>query len=207
MTLAVSDRLRRRFGGSGRRLGFAFVSAVALTLAACGSSPVETFDLSSVTFSQPARAPRSQVVVTEPVATSPADSDRILIRPTPDTVATLKGAQWVERLPRLIQTRLIQSFENGRVLRAVTRPDSRISAQYELATEIRSFEIDVTRGLAVVELSVKLISQGSGRIGSAQIFSASVPASASDGLTASRALDQALGDVLHQIVIWTARQV
>ena len=28
-------------------------------------------------------------------------TDRVIVRPTPETVATLKGAQWSDRLPRL----------------------------------------------------------------------------------------------------------
>ena len=212
MTKAVSDTLRRRAGGSARPLrrapAFALVLGLASGLAGCGgSAAVSTFDLSAVSYSQPVRSPRGQVVVTEPLTLSPADSDRIVIRPTPDTVATLKGAQWVERLPRLVQARLIQSFENGHVLRAVTGPGARVSAQFELSTEIRRFEIDVTQGQAVVEFSVKLIGQSGGRIKAAQIFSASVPASAASGEAASHALDQAMGEVLRRIVAWTASQV
>jgi cholesterol transport system auxiliary component len=181
---------------------------LAASLGACASGgAVDTFDLTAATFSRPVRPPRGQVVVTEPLTLSPADSDRIVIRPTPATVATIKGAQWVERLPRLVQTRLIQSFENGRVLRAVTRPDARINAQYELNTEIRRFEIDLSGGQAVAEFSVKLISQSTGRIVAAQIFKATAPAPSDTGAVASHALDMALGEVLRRIVGWTATQV
>lgn len=194
--------------GSVRPWRFLLAFGLAASLGACASSsPVDTFDLTAVTFSRPVRAPRGQVVVTEPLTLAPADSDRIVIRPTPETVATIKGAQWVERLPRLVQTRLIQSFENGHVLRAVTRPDSRINAQYELNTEIRRFEIDLTRGEAVVEFSVKLISQTNGRIAAAQIFTATAPAPSDTGAAASHALDEALGEVLRRIVGWTSAQV
>lgn len=208
MNKAVSDRLRRYAGGSARPLCRSVILGLIVGLAGCASgSPVDTFDLSAVSYNQSVRAPRGQIVVTEPLTLSPADTDRIVIRPTPDTVATLKGAQWVERLPRLVQTRLIQSFENGRVLRTVSRPDARITAQYELSTEIRRFEIDVTRGEATVEFSVKLVAQGSGRIVAAQIFTATAPASVDSGLNASRALDQAMGEVLKRIVTWTAAKV
>jgi cholesterol transport system auxiliary component len=211
VTKADPDSVRLVQDGAARRWPFLpalLALGLAASLAGCASgSPVDTYDLTAATFSRPVRAPRGQVVVTEPLTLAPADSDRIVIRPTPDTVATIKGAQWVERLPRLVQTRLIQSFENGHVLRAVTRPDAGITAQYELNTEIRRFEIDLSRGEAVAEFSVKLVAQGTGRVVAAQIFTATAPAPSDTGAAASHALDEALGEVLRRIVGWTATQV
>ena len=181
--------------------------ALALPLAGCASSPSATFDLSAAALARPARALGAQVVVTEPVATAPVDSDRIVVRPTPDTIATLKGAQWTERLPRLIQTRLLQSFENARLLRFVSRPDGRVVAQYSLNTEIRRFDMDLSRSEAVVEISVKLVEEGAGRIAAAKIFTARTPGGAEDGVSSAASLDAALGEVMGQIVMWTAGRV
>ena len=184
------------------------VVAVLATLCGCGSGAVlDSFDLSAATAVRVSRAPRGQLVVSEPVATSPTDSDRIVVRPTPDTVATLKGAQWIERLPRLLQTRLVQTFENARMLRSVGRPDTKIQADTSLSSEIRRFEIDVTSGEAVVEISIKLVSERNGRIIAARIFIARTAGSASDGGNATAALDSALGQVLRQIVAWSAASV
>jgi cholesterol transport system auxiliary component len=179
--------------------------ALALPLAACATAPSATFDLSAVAASRPARALGAQVVVNEPVATAPVDSDRIVVRPTPDTIATLKGAQWTERLPRLIQTRLLQSFENARLLRFVSRPDGRVVAAFSLNTEIRRFDTDLSRSEAVVEISVKLVEEGAGRIAAAKIFSARAPVAADDAAPA--ALDAALGEVMGRIVVWTAGRI
>jgi cholesterol transport system auxiliary component len=178
--------------------------ALAAPLAGCASSVPATFDLSATPSARPARALRAQVAVTEPIATAPADSDRIVVRPTPDTVATLKGAQWAERLPRLIQTRLLQSFENARLQRSVTRPDGRVVAQYALNTEIRRFDMDLSRGEAVVEISARLVEEGAGRIAAARVFAVRLPVAGEDGPAAAAALDAALGDVMGQIVLWTA---
>ena len=70
----------------------ALALSLALPLAGCASSPPATYDLSANASARPARALGAQVVVTEPVATAPGDSDRIVVRPTPDTFATLSGA-------------------------------------------------------------------------------------------------------------------
>ncbi len=135
---------------------------------------------------------------------APTDSDRIVVRPTSDTVATLRGAQWAERLPRLLQTRLLQSFENARLLRFVGRPDGRFVAQFSLNTEIRRFDVDLSQGEAVVEISVKLVEEGAGHVVAAKIFSAKRPVAGDDGSSAAAALDGALGDVMGEIVVWTA---
>ena len=111
----------------------------------------------------------------------------------------------IERLPRLLQTRLLQSFENARLLRFVSRPDGRVVAQYSLNTEIRRFDMDLSRGEAVVEISVKLVEEGAGRIAAAKIFNARAPVAGDDAAPA--ALDAALGEVMGQIVLWTAGRV
>jgi cholesterol transport system auxiliary component len=200
-------RRRLRAGVVLRLRGRALALAMALPLAGCASGPDTTFDLSAAPFAKAVRAPRGQVAVSEPVATAPADSDRIVVRPTPDTLATIKGAQWAERLPRLVQTRLLQSFENARLLRHVSRPDGRVVAQYSLNTEIRRFDLDLARGEAVVEMSAKLVEEGVGSIAAAKIFSARVTVASEDGPSAAIALDAALSDVMGQIVVWTAGRV
>lgn len=181
--------------------------ALVLPLSGCASGPPATFDLSAAIAKRPLRALGAQVAVTEPVATAPVDTDRIVVRPTPDTIATLKGTQWTDRLPRLIQTRLLQSFENARLLRFVSRPDGRVVAQFSLNTEIRRFDMDLSRSEAVVEISVKLVEEGAGRIAAAKIFSVRAPGGADDGASSAAALDAALGDVMGQIVMWTAGRV
>ena len=198
--------IRRRLRAGVVLRGGAAALALVLPLAGCASGPPATFDLSAAAAKRPLRALGAQVAVTEPVATAPVDTDRIVVRPTPDTVALLKGAQWAERLPRLMQTRLLQSFENARLLRFVSRPDGRVVAQYSLNTEIRRFDMDLSRGEAVVEISVTLVEEGAGRIAAAKIFSARTPA-ADDGPSAAAALDAALGDVRGQIVMGTAGRV
>jgi len=185
----------------------ASVLMMALPLAGCASGAAVTFDLSARQSAKPLRAPVGQVVVTEPVATAPTDSDRIVVRPTPETVAVLPGVQWAEPLPRLVQTRLLQSFENARLSRSVSRPDGRVLAQYALTAEIRRFDMDASFGEAVVEISVKLVEQGSGRIVAAKLFSSRLSSVGVDGPSAALALDAALGDVMGQIVVWTAGRV
>ncbi len=178
-------------------------AAIAL-LAACAGPPRTAYDVSAAESGLPARAPRGQLAVFEPVAIEPVVSDRIVVRTSPETLATLGGAQWVDRLPVLVQTRLVESFENARVLRAVGR--SGIVADHTLHTEIRRFELDSSRGAVSVEIFARL-SGASGQAVGGRLFSARIPVASDDPGYVAAALNAALKEVLRQIVVWTAQKV
>ena len=173
-------------------------------LAACSSAPPATYDLSAATGDFAARARRGQLAVYLPEATLPADSDRIVVRANPQSVAYLAGAQWADKLPSLIQSRLIESFQNAHLLRAAGRPG--LLADFSLQTSIRRFELDAARGAAIVEISAQIIGP-SGRIIAGRLFSSSVPAPSSDPAAVAAALDTALAQVMREIVTWTAPKI
>jgi cholesterol transport system auxiliary component len=178
----------------------------ALLLAGCGASPLATFDLSAPVAGVKARSARGVLVIPEPAAPAPADTDRIVVRTGPSAVAVIKGAQWTERLPRLLQSRLIQTFENAKLLRSVSRPGDGVSPDRALAWDVRRFEMDTATGQAVVDISVKIL-DSSGRVLAGQIFTAQAPGDANQGATASLALDTASNQVLRQIVAWASGRV
>ena len=153
-----------------------------------------------------ARSTRGVLVIPEPSAQAPTDGDRIVVRTGPSAVALVKGAQWTDRLPRLLQSRLIQTFENAKLLRSVSRPGDGVSPNHGLVWDIRRFEMDTSTGQAVVEISVKVLDT-SGNVQAAQIFTAQAPGDASQGETASLALDDASNNVLRQIVAWASARV
>jgi cholesterol transport system auxiliary component len=120
-------------------------------------------------------------------------------------LTVMPGAQWSAELPDLLQSRIIQAFENARLLKAVGRPSDRLTSDYNLNTEIRRFEIDAAQREAVVELVVKFVGDRTGRISAARVFEGRVPSTASNGAEASAALDAALAQVLRELVVWTSR--
>jgi cholesterol transport system auxiliary component len=192
-----------RSGPSRRVLLAAFVGA---TVGACGGgSPVTTFDL---TAPRPGPrfggAPRGQIVVADPAAIQTLEADRILVKDVSGTVSYLSGAQWADRLPKLIQARLINTFENSSKLRAVSRPGERVSPDYMLTTEIRAFQIATPAAEAFVELSARLVHDRSGRIAGGRVFSARVPVARVDAAHAVHGLDAALSKVLLDIVRWVS---
>lgn len=194
----------RRYSRLLRTRRVTVVAAFALTLAGCGGAPLLTYDLIAP-HELPARALGLQIVVTQPSAVAPLDTDRIVVRSPTMGLTLLPGAQWSDQLPNLLQSRMIQAFENARLLKAVGRPGDRLSSDYNLNSEVRRFEIDAARGEAVVEMAVKFVGDRSGKITAARVFEGRAPSSASNGAEASAALNVALAQVLRDLVMWTSR--
>jgi cholesterol transport system auxiliary component len=195
---------RRAAGGIRVGGGLASAFAVSLALVACGGGPPPiTFDLSQRdTPTQPLHA-RRQLVVTEPSAVQPLDSNQIVVRRADGSLATLAHTAWADRLPRLIQTRVVQAFENAGAVGHVGIAGGPITADLTLDLEVRDFEIDVGAGQAKIEIAARLVNSLSGRTVVARILHASVPA-AGDSPSTTDSLDQALGQVLGQLIRWAA---
>lgn len=147
---------------------------------------------------------RAAVVVNEPTAVQALDSDRVIVKDSTGALTFLGGAQWADRVPKLVQTRLIQTIENGSRIASVSRPGERIVPDYQLNTDIRAFNIEAASGSAIVEITAKIVADKTGHIQRAKLFQARVPAGAADGPGAAQALDRALSLVLIQIARWTS---
>jgi cholesterol transport system auxiliary component len=174
-----------------------------VSLAACGSSgsaPL-TFDLTA-----PATRVRGgvigQVLVAEPVAVQTLSDQRILVKERSGAVSALGEGQWADSLPRLVQTRLIQTLENTAGIRSVARSNSGIGGDVQLATEIRSFQVEVPNNEAVVEIAAKVVSDRAGRVVTGRVFRASVPVAQVNAAAVAPSLDQALSIVLVDMARW-----
>jgi cholesterol transport system auxiliary component len=191
-----------------RAARIALALAGALMLAACGGSAPETFDLNSASV-RPAEAHklRAQLSIREPVASLDLDTQRILVRTGPESLAYLSGAQWSDRLPALVQSRLVQTFQNAHLLQSVGRAGSGLAADYSLELDIRAFELDAKAIQANVDIAAKIMETRSGRIVATRIFKSQVPAAGTSGPQASAALDAALSNVMAQIVAFASAQI
>lgn len=193
----------------------AVAAALAVLLSGCGGGlgfgskpPPPTYDLfAAQSFPRRSGPARGQLIVTEPTALAALDTEKIVVRPNPDEVAQLGTAQWQDRLPKLLQARILQSFENASRLRAVGKPGDRLTADYQLVVDVRAFEISAANSTADVVIAAKIVRDRTGRIAAARIFRASVPASDINGAGAVAALNEAFANVAVQLVLWAARLV
>lgn len=173
-------------------------------LVGCNSAPSPTFDLSAPR--QAGRAggavTRGQIAISEPVALQILDGDQIIVKDAAGSVSFVNGGQWADRLPRLVQARLIQTFENGPRIYGVSRPGGRIVADYQLNTELRAFQVNAATREAVVELSAKLVDDRTGRIRATRVFTGRTPVGLINGPGAADGLDRALSGVMLDVVRW-----
>jgi phospholipid/cholesterol/gamma-HCH transport system substrate-binding protein len=156
------------------------------------------------------KAPKSQLVVLEPTALVALDTQRIIVsRSVPTAAESTDNAQWSDTIPKLVQARIVQSFENSNYLGAVARPLEGLNSDYQLAIDLRTFQVlteaaSGTSGrVARVEFAAKIIGEG-GRIVGSHTFDATASASDPNVPAAAAALDQAFGRAVTDLVIWTA---
>lgn len=198
----LSPRTGPSFDGSVRRrlAAVALVCLSTLAGSGCGSSPKTAYDLSAPRGA--ARAGGSgQVVVAEPSALQAYESERIAVKDAAGTLSTLPDAQWADRLPRLVQTRLIQTFENGGRARA-SRPGDGVTPDGQLNLDLRAFQLDTGRGEVVVEIFAKLIDARSGRVARARLFSGRAPVGSANPAEVAPALDRVSSRIFGDIARW-----
>jgi len=202
--MAVSDLLQRRSWPSRTAIALPLLAG----LAGCGTAAKnDTYDLrASVTGTGPAAKGR-QILVQQPTALQAIDSEQIVVRVAPSQIQYLSKAQWSDKLPRMVQAKLVEAYENSGKVSGVGLPGQGLAIDYQLVTDIRSFEIDTTAGSrAVVEISAKILNDRNGSVRAQKVFRQVVPASGSnDGLVKS--LDRAFAGVTAEIVNWTLQLI
>ena len=71
-----------------------------------------------------------QLVVYEPTAVHALETDRLMVRPSADQVSYYKGIAWSDRLPRLVQARIIETFQNSGAVKAVSASIGQYAARH-----------------------------------------------------------------------------
>jgi phospholipid/cholesterol/gamma-HCH transport system substrate-binding protein len=166
--------------------------------------PVAVYDLAAPKDFPPlAKTIKQQMVVPDPSAILAFDTQRILIRTADGTFSSVEDAQWADNLPKLVQARILQSFENAQQLSAVSRPSDQLEGAFRLELGIRNFQISLTPApVAAVEFSARIV-DGKGNVVGARLFDASSPAKSTQAADAVAALDKAFSQAARDLVVWT----
>ena len=152
----------------------------------------------------PAFPPTSaQVAVAEVGAPVAFQTQRIMSRTGPDSPLTLGEAQWTDGTPKLIQLKLVETFENAHLGGSVSLPLDSGAPDFQLKIELHRFEIDLAAREAAVELSARLVGKD-GRVAAAKMFRGAAECSVGDGQAAAQALSGAFAQVAKEVVAWTA---
>lgn len=188
---------------------FGLIGGCAAVTGLGGEAAPQTYDLLA---SKPAplaksRQTRFQLVVSEPAAVRALTTDRILVKSGPESISYYGKAQWSDRLPSLLQTRLIESLSRSRRFAAVGGGSDRIEADVRMATNIRAFQIEMNGASAQAHISlyVKIFNEKSGRIVASRNFETSVAAPKDNVQAGVAALNSGLQTVLGQITSWSSK--
>lgn len=169
-----------------------------------GSEPLDTYALSAPQASeQGPRKGRTQVLITEPSAIKALDGQDIVIEPQEGEIEFLAGAQWADRLPIIIQARLVETYQRSNRIGGVGRPGEGLAIDYRIIVDIRKFSITNGGSLAEVELNVRVLNDRNGVVRSSRTFVATSNVAGSDNDAYVEALDRAFDQAALEILEWT----
>lgn len=149
-----------------------------------------------------------QLTIDVPVAEAGLDTARIALRQNPLSLEYYARANWIDTAPLMVQTLLVESFENSGRIISVGRQSVALRADYSLLTELREFQAEYfSKGPPNirVRLNAKLVKMPQRIIVGAKTFESIEQSPGSDLPSVITAFDIALGKVLKRIVTWTLR--
>jgi cholesterol transport system auxiliary component len=167
-------------------------------------SPKSTFDPDLPTV-------QWQLAVEVPAAAANLNTGRIAISPTPTSSDYYAKTAWTDRAPAMVQTRIVDSFENSHKIIAVSRESIGMSADYTLQPDLRNFEAMYFYGgtgtapIAHVRIVAKLVRMPERQIIGTATIERCVRAREDKIPKVVEAFDQALGSVIKSLVTWTLK--
>jgi cholesterol transport system auxiliary component len=152
-----------------------------------------------------ARVPWSLTII-RPNTGTLLDSNRIAVRPQPNVLQVYQGANWADSMPDMVQTHLVEAFENSSRITTVSRQNSGVPAEVALLIDIRRFESDYGAGgkipNVVIHLHAKLLEYPSNRVIAVENFSSETKAADKSVPAVVAAFEQGLNRNTGEIVQW-----
>ena len=167
--------------------------------------PPVSYDLSAPQFAASdklsGKALAMQIALPEPTALVAFETQKVLVAPNPGELKPLEEGQWADSVPRLVQTKMVESFENAGFAHVGKAMDG-FTPEVQLVLEIRSFDISLAAPpSARIEISAKWLG-ADGKISAERSFSATAPATGVESPAAAAALNDAFQTVARDIVAW-----
>jgi cholesterol transport system auxiliary component len=147
-----------------------------------------------------------QLLIDVPTSAAALDTERIALSRSAVTIDYFADAAWTDRAPLLVQSLIVQSFENSGRIIAIARESLALQANYILQPELRHFEADYAAAgppTARVEIGLRLVKLPERLISAQRKIEAKSPARENQMLAIVDAFNAALHQALRQIVDWT----
>lgn len=162
----------------------------------------------------PADAPRqcrgsrlAELVVEPPKTRGTLDTQRIMIRPGPLQTQYLPDARWGDTVPVMLQSLLVEAFDDTDRFTHVGRVPLAASGDFALLTEIRAFNAEVTGKGALVRVAVdaQLVREFGAEVVARGRFQSQAMAPSTRTADLIAAFDIATRDLVAQMTGWGLR--
>ena len=201
--------------GRFRRIGATLLAATVLA-AGCdtaflpgSSEPAQLYVLTpKSTYPEDLPMVDWQLTVELPIAQAGLNVARIALRRSPITLEYYARANWIDTAPIMVQTLLVESFENSGKIVSVGRQSISLRPDYVLITDLREFQAEYfTDGPPEirVRLNAKLVKMPERVIIGTRTVQRPARSRGTDLESVIAAFNTALGRVLKEIVVWTLR--
>lgn len=149
-----------------------------------------------------------QLLVETPRASAALGTPRIAVAPTPGVLEVYADARWRDPAPQMLRSLIVQAFDDSGRIGGVSGSTSGLSADYSLVLELRDFqaELDGPAANAAIRFTAKLFDHRRSRVVATQAFAATRGAASADIGNMVGAFEQALNELLPQLVDWTLRE-
>ena len=197
--------------------------------------------LSGCSFDFPGSTPPPRLYVLTPKSTFPKDvpnvdwqllieiphspaginTQRIVLRDSPVELKYFDRSNWTDLAPKMVQSLMVESFENSGKILAVGRESIGLRADYVLKSELREFQaeyvsemsqlgtgvdIDAAPPQIRVRMNVKLVKLPQRSIVASSTFESVMNANVNSMESIMGAFDEALGKTLKGVVSWALRK-
>jgi cholesterol transport system auxiliary component len=189
--------------------------AAAFALTGCGdilpkpAPPPALYRLTAASdFPAAGASSPKQLQIDIPTADAALDSTRIALSRSATTLDYFADSAWTDRLPVLLQTRLLESFQSAHRLVALgAGARSAAHGDVVLLINLRHFEAQYGASGPPqwrIELNADLVSAADRKVIASRLFTGQVPAAENNMSAIVDSADQAWRGVAAQIVGWAA---
>ena len=167
--------------------------------------PKITYDLRALQNSGPAgKVINVQWAIPEPTAVAMLETQRFLFSPAQEYPG-FADAMWADSLPKLIQARLIESFENYDIAHAPLRMADVGQTEFQLLIDVRRFRIAVgSAPAAEIALSARIVDKN-GKVVASRLFEESEAFAKVAPAEAVAAFSEAFGRIAKHAIAWTVQ--
>jgi phospholipid/cholesterol/gamma-HCH transport system substrate-binding protein len=169
------------------------------------SAPKITYDLRAAQgFAAPAKTLKGQFAIPEPTTVAMLETQRFLFSPAKE-MPGFAEAMWADSIPKLLQARLIESFEDYDIAHAPLRAADVGRADFQLVIDVRKFRIVMdSASVAEIGLSAKIIDKD-GKVIASRLFEESGRLDKVEPPAAVAAFDDAFARMARNIIAWTVQ--